>query len=50
LQKREQDAMDLLEFTNVELDVLREDSWWQEFLTNVASFCEKRNVKVVDMN
>jgi hypothetical protein len=26
LQKREQDAMDLLEFTNVELDVLREDS------------------------
>jgi len=53
LQKREQDivnAMDLLEFTKVELDVLRQDSGWQEFLTKVTSFCEKHNVKVVDMN
>src|SRR5687767_2855898 len=42
LQKREQDivnAMDLLEFTKVELDVLRQDSRWQEFLTKVTSFC-----------
>jgi hypothetical protein len=53
LQKREQDivnAMDLLEFTKVELDVLRDDSGWQEFLTKVTKFCEKHNVKVVDMN
>jgi hypothetical protein len=53
LQKREQDivnAMDLLEFTKVELDVLRQDSGWQEFLTKVTSFCEKHNIKVVDMN
>ena len=52
-KKREQDiinAMDLLEFTKVELDVLRQDSGWQEFLTKVTSFCEKHNVKVVDMN
>ena len=42
--------MDLLEFTKVELDVLRQDSGWQEFLTKVTSFCEKHNVKVVDMN
>jgi hypothetical protein len=53
LQKREQDivnAMDLLEFTKVELDVLRQDSGWQEFLNKVTSFCEKHNVRVVDMN
>ena len=43
-------TMDLLEFTKVELDVLRQDSGWQEFLTKVTSFCEKHNVKVVDMN
>jgi hypothetical protein len=53
LQKREQDivnAMDLLEFTKVELNVLREDSGWQEFVTNVTSFCKKNKVKVADMN
>ncbi|CAD6205480.1 unnamed protein product [Miscanthus lutarioriparius] len=52
-EPREQDivnAMDFLEFTKVELDVLRQDSGWQEFLTKVTSFCEKHNVKVVDMN
>ncbi|XP_012704559.1 3beta-hydroxysteroid-dehydrogenase/decarboxylase-like [Setaria italica] len=42
--------MDLLEFTKVELDVLRQDSGWQEFLTKVTYFCEKHNVKVADMN
>lgn len=53
LQRREQDivnAMDLLEFTKVELAVLREDSGWQEFLNNVSSFCEKHKVKIVDMD
>ena len=53
LQKREQDivnAMDLLEFTKVELDVLRKDAGWEEFLKNVTSFCEKHKVKVVDMD
>jgi hypothetical protein len=53
LQRREQDivnAMDLLEFTKVELVVLREDSGWQEFLNNVSSFCEKHKVKIVDMD
>jgi hypothetical protein len=53
LQKREQDivnAMDLLEFTKVELDVLRKDAGWEEFLKNVTNFCEKHKVKVADMN
>jgi hypothetical protein len=53
LQKREQNtvnAIDLLEFTKVELDVLRQDSGWQEFLNKVTSFCEKHKVRVVDMN
>jgi hypothetical protein len=53
LQRREQDivnTMDLLEFTKVELAVLREDSRWQEFLNNVSSFCEKHKVKIVDMD
>jgi len=42
--------MDLLEFTKVELDVLRKDDGWEEFLRNVTSFCEKYKVKVVDMD
>jgi hypothetical protein len=53
LQKREQDivnAMDLLEFTKVELNVLRQDSGWQDFLNRVTSFCEKHKVRVADMN
>ncbi len=53
LQRREQDivnAMDLLEFTKVELDVLRDDAGWQKFLKKVTSFCEKHKVKVVDMD
>jgi hypothetical protein len=53
LQKREQDiinAMDLLEFTKVELDVLRQDVGWEEFLKMVISFCEKHKVKVVGMD
>ena len=39
-------AIDLLEFTKVEFDVLREDAGWGEFL-KVTSFCEKHKVKVV---
>jgi hypothetical protein len=39
-----------LEFTKLELDVLRDDSGWQEFLGKVSSFCEKYKVRVVDMN
>ena len=53
LQRREQyiiNAMDLLEFTMVELTVLREDSGRKEFLKNVSSFCEKHKVKIVDMD
>ncbi|PWZ28755.1 hypothetical protein Zm00014a_003865 [Zea mays] len=42
--------MDLLEFTMVELTVLREDSGRKEFLKNVSSFCEKHKVKIVDMD
>ncbi|WVZ71843.1 hypothetical protein U9M48_020377 [Paspalum notatum var. saurae] len=52
LQRREQNivnAKDLLEFTNVELDVLR-NYGWGEFLQNVTAFCEKYKVEVVDMN
>ncbi|AQK52333.1 TTF-type zinc finger protein with HAT dimerization domain [Zea mays] len=50
---RDQDivnAMDLLDFTKVELDVLRKDTGWEEFLKNVNSFCEKHKVKIVDMD
>ena len=53
LQKRNQDivnAIDLLELTKVELQVLREDAGWKEFLENVTSFCVKHNVKCVDMD
>uniref|UniRef100_I1P6B5 DUF4371 domain-containing protein n=1 Tax=Oryza glaberrima TaxID=4538 RepID=I1P6B5_ORYGL len=53
LQRREQhivNAMDLLEFTKAELDVLREDCGWKEFLGKVTSFCVKHKVKVVDMD
>ncbi|XP_015697514.1 zinc finger MYM-type protein 1-like isoform X2 [Oryza brachyantha] len=53
LQRREQDvvnAMDLLEFTKVELDILREDYGWKEFLQKVTSFCVKHNVKVIDLD
>jgi hypothetical protein len=51
LQRRDpRNAMDLLEFTKVELDVLRKDSGWEEFLNNVNSFCEKHKVKIVDMD
>jgi hypothetical protein len=53
LQKREQDivnAMDLLAFTKVELDVLRQDDGWKEFLEKVTTFCVKHKVEVVDMN
>ncbi|PUZ50879.1 hypothetical protein GQ55_6G106600 [Panicum hallii var. hallii] len=53
MQKREQDTvnpMDVLEFTKVELDVLRQDARWEEFLKTVISFCEKHKVKVVDMD
>ena len=39
-------AIDLLEFTKVEFDVLREDAGWGEFL-KVTSFCENHKVKVV---
>ncbi|XP_044458069.1 zinc finger MYM-type protein 1 isoform X1 [Triticum aestivum] len=53
LQKRDQDivnAVDLLEFTKVQLQVLREDDGWKEFLKNVTSFCVKHNVRCVDMD
>jgi hypothetical protein len=42
--------MDLLEFTKVELDVLRQDVGWEEFFKTVISFCEKHKVKFVDMD
>jgi hypothetical protein len=53
LQRRDQDivnAMDLLADTKVELDVLRDDAGWKEFLDNVTSFCVKHRLKVVDMD
>jgi hypothetical protein len=51
LQKREQDivnAMDLLEFTKVEQQVLREHGW-EELLNTVKDFCVRHKVPVVDM-
>jgi hypothetical protein len=42
--------MDLLVDTKVELDVLRDDAGWKEFLDNVTSFCVKHHLKVVDMD
>jgi hypothetical protein len=53
LKRRDQDilnAMDLLADTKVELDVLRDDAGWKEFLDNVTSFCVKHHLKVVDMD
>jgi hypothetical protein len=53
LQRRDQDivnAMDLLAFTKVELDVLRDDAGWKEFLDKVTSFCVKHKIRVVDMD
>ena len=37
----------LLEFTEVELDVLRKEAGWKEFLKKVTSFCDKHKIKVV---
>jgi hypothetical protein len=53
LKRRDQDivnAMDLLADTKVELDFLRDDAGWKEFLHNVTSFCVKHHLEVVDMD
>jgi hypothetical protein len=53
LQRRDQDivnAMDLIEFTKQELENLRHDSGWKDFLEEVNSFCVKYRVKVIDMD
>ncbi|XP_051201942.1 uncharacterized protein [Lolium perenne] len=52
-QRRDRDivnVMDLLADTKIELDVLRDDAGWKEFLDNVTSFCVKHRLKVVDMD
>jgi hypothetical protein len=53
LQRRDQDivnAMDLIVYTQQELQNLRHDSGWKDFLEEVNSFCVKYRVKVVDMD
>jgi hypothetical protein len=42
--------MDLIEFKKVELDIMRDDSRWKEFLQKVTFSCKKHKVKIVDMN
>jgi hypothetical protein len=53
LQKRDQDivnATGLIEYTEQELENLRHDSGWKDFLEEVNYFCVKHKVKVVDMD
>jgi hypothetical protein len=52
LQSKSQDilnAMNLVSSTKTYIQQYRDDKW-DDLLTNVKSFCEKRNINVPDMN
>ncbi|XP_062161921.1 uncharacterized protein LOC133868946 [Alnus glutinosa] len=52
LQSKSQDilsAMNLVSFTKAYIQQYRDDKW-DDLLTNVKSFCEKRNIDIPDMN
>jgi hypothetical protein len=53
LQKRDQDivnAVELIYLTKIQLQHMREDDGWDEFLKDVYSFCNKHKVKIPDMD
>jgi hypothetical protein len=53
LQKRDQDivnAVELIYLTKIQLQQMREDDGWDEFLKDVHSFCNKHKVKISDMD
>ncbi|KAL6648571.1 hypothetical protein ACP70R_012795 [Stipagrostis hirtigluma subsp. patula] len=53
LQKRDQDivnAIDLIFLTKLQLQQLREDVGWEDFLKEVESFCVKHSIKIPDMD
>jgi hypothetical protein len=53
LHKRDQyivNAVDFIHLTKIQLQLLREDKGWKEFLNGVNSFCTKNGIKVVDMS
>lgn len=53
LQKRDQDivnAVELIYLTKIQLQQMREDAGWDEFLKDVHSFCNKHNVKIPVMD
>jgi len=53
LQKRDQDivnAVELILLTKFQLNQLREDPGWDDFLKEVESFCVKYNINVPDMD
>jgi hypothetical protein len=52
LQLKDQDivhAMEVVDFTKYQLECLRADPGWDDFLIKVTSFCTKHKIKVVDM-
>ncbi|XP_062191278.1 uncharacterized protein LOC133895100 [Phragmites australis] len=53
LQKRDQDivnAIDLIYDTKTQLQFLREDGGWEDFLKTVNSFCDKHGIKIPSMD
>lgn len=53
LQRREQDivnAVELIVLTKMQLEMLRQDDGWENFLKEVTSFCMKNEVKVPQMD
>ena len=52
LQKRDQDivnAVDLIFLTKIQLQQMRENGGWDEFLKDVHSFCMKYGIKIPKM-
>jgi hypothetical protein len=53
LQKRDQDivnAVELILLTKFQLNQLRQDPGWDDFLQEVQSFCVKHKIKIPDMD
>ncbi|CAN6268617.1 unnamed protein product [Urochloa humidicola] len=53
LQKRDQDivnAVELISLTKFQLQALRDDAGWDDFVQEVNSFCVKHKIKVPDMD
>ena len=53
LQKRDQNivnAIELIYDTKTQLQFLREDGGWEDFLKTVNSFCDKHGIKIPSMD